>query len=86
MRTDMEDHLRLFATNLQKYRAAEKALEEHRNGMQDARAVLEKNLAAFANDISNNMPADMFEIFMREVCNEAVMQNIPLPQVVRSDG
>jgi hypothetical protein len=82
----MEDYLRTFAGNLQKYRAAEKALEEHRSGVQDARDALEVNLAAFAKDISNNMPADMFEIFMREVCNEAVLRNIPLPPVVRNNG
>jgi hypothetical protein len=82
----MEDYLRTFAGNLQEYRAAEKALEEHRNGVQDARTVLEKSLATFAKDISNNMPTDMFEIFMREVCNEAVIRNIPLPPVVRNNG
>jgi hypothetical protein len=82
----MEDYLRTFAGNLQKYRVAEKVLEEHRNGVQDARNALEVNLAAFAKDISNNMPADMFEIFMREVCNEAVLRNIPLPTVVRNNG
>jgi hypothetical protein len=81
----MEDHLRSFAANLQKYRAAEKALSDLHAEKQKAHDTLQENLAAFAKDIAETMPPDMFKLFVREVVNEAVDRRIPLQQAARRD-
>jgi hypothetical protein len=81
----MEDHLRTFAGNLQKYRAAEKALSDLHTEKQKAHDTLQENLAAFAKDIAEAMPPDMFKLFVREIVTEAIDRRIPLPQVVRID-
>jgi hypothetical protein len=82
----MEDDLRLFAENLQRYRTAEAALNDLHTEKQKAHDTLQENLAAFAKDVAEAMPPNMFKLFVHEVCNETVMRNIPLPAVVKSDG